>query len=56
MVRLWKKKYMRSLMTQYKYGQMIPSISWRGKQVELLLQFYISVTFVEFLDHDVVFQ
>ena len=35
--RLWKKKYMRNLMTQYKYGEMIPSISWRGKQVELLL-------------------
>ena len=33
---LLKKKYMRSLMTQYKYGQMIPSISWRGTQVEPL--------------------
>ena len=34
MERLWKKKYMRTLMTQYKYGQMIPSIGWRGKQVQ----------------------
>ena len=33
-VRLWKKKYLRNLMTQYKYGQFLPSISWRGAQVE----------------------
>ena len=33
MQRLLKKKYLPSMLTQFRYGQMIPSIEWRGKQV-----------------------
>ena len=33
MQRLLKKKYLPSMLTQFRYGQMIPSIEWQGKQV-----------------------
>ena len=29
----WKKKFVKELMAQWKYGSMIPYIGWGGKQV-----------------------
>jgi len=31
--RIWMEKYVSQLMSQYKYGQMVPFIGWGGKQM-----------------------
>ena len=40
--RIWLEKYVSQLMSQYKYGQMVPYIGWGGKQVMLMTLMVIS--------------